>query len=71
MDRLPIVRCKCGAEFLLIPDLAEMERTVEKHAKFHSKKEPDSAKAEKIFKEIQDYLIMEILRAASTIERAR
>jgi len=48
-----------------------MERTVEKHAKFHSKKEPDSAKAEKIFKEIQDYLIMEILRAASTIERAR
>lgn len=58
---LPVVKCKCGAEFLLIPDLNEMSKTVEKHALFHREKEPDHVKAEAVFAEIQDQLIMQIL----------
>lgn len=59
---LPIIRCKCGAEFLLIPDLGEMSRIVEKHAQFHREKECDPIKAEAVFGQIQDHLIMQILR---------
>jgi hypothetical protein len=59
---LPIVRCKCGAEFLLIPDLNEMSRIVEKHAQMHREKESDHTKAELVFAQIQNHLITEIFQ---------
>ena len=59
---LPIIRCKCGAEFLLIPDLDEMSRTVERHAQSHKEKEHDPLKADVTFAEIQDYLIMQVFQ---------
>lgn len=64
MDKgnLPVIRCKCGAEFLLVPDLDEMSRTVEKHAQSHRERELDPLKAEVTFAEIQDHLIMQIFQ---------
>jgi hypothetical protein len=57
---LPIIKCKCGAEFLLIPDLNEMSLVVEKHAQMHREAESDPEKAEATYDEIQDHLIMQI-----------
>jgi hypothetical protein len=58
--KLPIIKCKCGAEFLLIPDLNEMSLVVEKHAQTHREAESDPEKAEAVYGEIQDHLIMQI-----------
>ena len=57
---LPIIKCKCGAEFLLIPDLNEMSLVVEKHAQMHREAESDPEKAEAVYGEVQDQLIMQI-----------
>jgi hypothetical protein len=58
--KLPIITCKCGVEFLLIPDLDEMSLVVEKHAQMHREAESDPEKAEAVYDEIQDHLIMQI-----------
>jgi hypothetical protein len=34
-DQMPIIRCECGAEILLIPDLSEMSQTIEMHLQQH------------------------------------
>jgi len=59
-----IVRCRCGAEIPLLPDVAEMDRAIMMHAESHAKKENDPEKAEAVFVEIQDYLIKQVLAAA-------
>ena len=35
MFNLPIVKCSCGAEILLVPDLAAMDRAIKKHFADH------------------------------------
>jgi hypothetical protein len=57
---LPIIKCICGAEFLLIPDLDEMSLVVEKHAQMHREAESDPVKAEALYGKVQDHLIMQI-----------
>lgn len=41
----PLIRCECGFEILLVPDLKMMTRAIEVHAAEHGKREKDSAKA--------------------------
>jgi hypothetical protein len=36
---LPLIKCECGAEILLLPDLQAMNRAIKTHASKHSKKE--------------------------------
>ena len=38
-ERLPIIKCECGAEILLLPDLPAMNRAFKIHAAEHTKKE--------------------------------
>jgi hypothetical protein len=35
--RLPLIRCECGAEILLVPDLRAMNRAVKTHVTEHRK----------------------------------
>jgi hypothetical protein len=37
--RLPLIRCKCGAEILLLPDLGAMRRVRRTHVFEHAKSE--------------------------------
>lgn len=64
-----IIRCECGAEILLIPDIKEMERAINKHAKLHAKKERNTEKAIAVFEQIQDYLVQQVLITASEKKR--
>lgn len=36
-DCFPLVKCDCGAEILLLPDLREMNRAIEAHVAEHRK----------------------------------
>ena len=37
-ERLPLIRCECGAEILLVPDLQAMNRAIKTHVTEHIKK---------------------------------
>ncbi len=60
-----IIKCECGSEILLIPDLTEMGRAIESHAKEHQKKAQTAKEAEEIFNHIQDFLLKQVLKKAS------
>ena len=62
------IKCECGAEILLIPDVREMERVIIKHAESHSKKEKNPKKADTVFEQIQDFLVQQVLIKASETE---
>jgi hypothetical protein len=59
---LKTVKCKCGSEFLILPDIDKMSEIVEKHAQVHKETEQDSIKAKRLYEEIRDYLIEEIFK---------
>ena len=37
-ERLPTIKCECGAEILIVPDLPAMDRAIKTHAADHRKK---------------------------------
>jgi len=37
-ERLPIIKCECGTEILLLPDLKAMDRAIYAHVTEHRKK---------------------------------
>ncbi len=41
-ERLPTIKCECGAEILLLPDLKAMNRAIKAHVAEHKKKEKNS-----------------------------
>jgi hypothetical protein len=57
--------CECGAEILLIPDVKEMGRCIESHAKEHQKKEKNPADGKAAFKYIENLLIKKVLEKAA------
>jgi hypothetical protein len=62
-----LIRCECGFEILVVPDLKAMGRAIEDQAAEHAKKEKNSAKA--TFEEIriQNLLIAKALDKAATL----
>lgn len=65
--RFPIIKCSCGVEFLLLPDIKEMSFVVRKHAQLHSENAKNALEAERVYSEIEDFLTSQILRKASQI----
>jgi len=63
--RLPLIRCECGAEILLIPDLKAMGAAIEEHALEHMNKQEDTTKAEAEGERIRELLIAQVLSKAS------
>ena len=44
-DRLPLIKCECGTEILLLPDLKAMDRAIDAHVAEHKKKGNNPARA--------------------------
>jgi hypothetical protein len=59
------IKCFCGAEILMLPDLKLMASAIEKHVSWHKEKIKDKAQAELEAKRIRDFLNMQVLKKAS------
>ena len=59
--KMPIIVCECGQEILVIPDLKEMVRCIEAHARSHSEKEGITCESEAIFNRIEEQLTQKVL----------
>jgi hypothetical protein len=66
-QRLPLIKCECGAEILFIPDLKEMSNSIEAHVHEHRRNEKDPAKVAINANRIRDALISKVFR--KTIEQ--
>jgi hypothetical protein len=68
------IKCECGWETLLIPDLKAMSKTIEAHVDTHRKIEKDCSKtdaenigaAELEAERVENYLVAQVLKKAST-----
>jgi hypothetical protein len=58
----PLLRCECGFEILLAPDLKYMSKAIEAHAAEHGKKQKDSAKAAIEAERIENDLIIQTFK---------
>ncbi len=61
-----LIRCECGFEILLIPDLKKLAKAIEEHAAEHVKQENDPVKAALEKERILDDLTAQALRGAAT-----
>ena len=67
------IKCECGWEILLVPDLKAMNRAIEAHVDTHRKIEKDCSKtdaenegeAELEAERIENYLVAEVFKKAS------
>jgi hypothetical protein len=59
------IRCECGFEVLLVPDVKMMSRAIEAHAALHGEREKDPAKAASEQQRIETALIAKTLKAAA------
>jgi hypothetical protein len=44
-ERLPLIKCKCGTEILVVPDLRAMNRAIKTHVSEHRKREKFTQKS--------------------------
>jgi hypothetical protein len=44
-ERLPLIKCECGTEILLLPDLKAMDRAIDAHVAEHRKKGKNPSRA--------------------------
>ena len=70
-NNLKTIKCECGLEILLIPDLAEMGRAIELHANEHQKKAQTAKEGKEIFNRIQDLLLKQVLEKAALQDRKK
>ena len=65
---LPLLKCECGAEILLLPDLKVMNHAIEVHVHYHTRKEKDPRKKAAIAAQVRQTLFEQILKKASEME---
>jgi hypothetical protein len=61
---MPLIKCECGAEFLLLPDVKEMGRLIDSHSLSHIDNEKNLDLAEAKVRQIQDSLTKQALEKA-------
>jgi len=66
--RLPLIRCECGTEILLLPDLKAMDRAIYAHVAEHRKKGTNPYRAATSSR-ISQLLALLTLRKASEYKR--
>ena len=59
------IRCECGFQILLVPDLKMMTKAIEAHAALHGEREKDPVKAISEQERIELDLIAQTLEAAA------
>ncbi len=68
---LPTIKCECGQEILLVPDVKVMGKAIEAHAEWHKNREKDPAKAEEKANRVRDDLTAKVLQKAASIRSSR
>ena len=63
---LRVVRCLCGREILLLPDVKEMELAVERHLAEHTRKDSQLPATKTTINELRGFLTKQILILAAT-----
>lgn len=61
---LPTIKCCCGAEILLVPNIKLMSQAIEAHIEEHKKKMKSHKEAEAEAERIGDDLTAKVLRKA-------
>jgi len=59
-NQLPVIRCECGAEILLIQQVDLMSKAINSHVEEHRAKISDPIKANAMAKRIEDHLIKQV-----------
>jgi hypothetical protein len=62
---LPVIRCSCGAEILLVPNVTKMNDAIEAHIFEHTKKLKNAKEAEAEAERVRSDLITKVLEKAS------
>jgi hypothetical protein len=65
IDHLPMLKCKCGAEILLLSDLKEMSYAIKVHVAEHRKNVKDHGNAAAEAERVENALIAQVFRIAS------
>jgi hypothetical protein len=63
-ESLPTIKCECGAEILLVPDVKLMSKALEAHVEEHKAKFEDAKEAEVEGQTIMDDLVAKVLMKA-------
>ena len=61
---LPVVKCECGAEILLVTNVKVMGEAIETHVELHRRKLKNPVDAEVEAERIRDFLIGQVLDKA-------
>jgi hypothetical protein len=64
---LPMIKCCCGAEILLVPNVKLMSEAIEAHVEEHMKKAKSQKEAEAEAKRIGDFLLVQVLSKACDV----
>jgi hypothetical protein len=64
-NHLPIIKCDCGAEILLVPDLSLMSHAIDDHVEEHKRLESDPDIAEATAERVRLLLIGQVLKKAA------
>lgn len=64
--KAPFVRCECGFEILLLPDLKMIVKAIETHGVQHGVREKDAAKAASEQQRIENDLSANTLKATAS-----
>lgn len=62
---MTLIKCSCGAEILLVPNVKLMSEAIEKHVEKHKRKIKNQKEAEVEAERIRDYLITQVFDKAS------
>jgi hypothetical protein len=57
---LPVIKCECGAEILLIQQVELMGKAINSHIEEHRARVSDPIKADVLAKHIEDHLIKQV-----------
>ncbi len=58
--KLPIIKCECGAEILLIQQVDLMGKAINSHVEEHRARVSDPIKAYALAKRIEDHLVKQV-----------
>ena len=65
--KMPIIKCSCGTEILVVPDIKAMDRAINRHVAEHKLKAGNSTEKKIAYKRKEDYLIKKLLKSVATI----
>ena len=66
--RFHIIKCVCGSEILIVPDLKAMSKAIHNHLMEHTRAEKDVTKAAAQWAVAENFLIEQLFALGATVE---